>query len=146
MAASIDSKMTNASSVGLLREVQPTSKANESQKSQGPSFADALSAQTAKIDVKAPELQKSAQKPILKFSNHALDRMNMRGIHFSPEQITKIEQGMQKASEKGAKESLVLTDDSALIVSLKNNTVVTVMDKSMLKENVFTNIDSTVFV
>lgn len=92
-----------------------------------------------------PEASKST-KPILKFSNHALERMNTRGIHVSAEQITKIEQAMQKASDKGAKETLVLTDTSAMIVSLKNNMVVTVMGKDQMKENIFTNIDSTVVV
>src|SRR5690606_37413483 len=113
----------------------------------GQTFTEALEQQVTRAEsTPTNELAEVSQKPILKFSNHALERMSQRGIHFSPEQITKIEQAAQKATEKGAKESLVLTDDSALIVSLKNNTVVTVMDKNAMKENVFTNIDSTVFV
>lgn len=80
----------------------------------------------------------------LKFSNHAVDRMQSRGIHFSPDEMVKIGQAVQKAQAKGAKDCLLLADKAALIVSLKDNTVVTVMDKANLKENVFTNIDSTV--
>ncbi|MEK6554305.1 MAG: TIGR02530 family flagellar biosynthesis protein, partial [Bdellovibrionota bacterium] len=91
--------------------------------------------------------QQADIKPMtLKFSNHAVERMSQRGITFSPEQFTKIENAARKASEKGSKETLIFADDSALIVSLKTNTIVTVMDKSALKENVFTNIDSTVMV
>lgn len=82
----------------------------------------------------------------LKFSNHAVDRMQARGIRFSPEEMAKIEGAVSKAAGKGAKETLLLTDNSALIVSVKDNTVVTVMDKAALKENVFTNIDSTVMI
>jgi flagellar operon protein len=82
----------------------------------------------------------------LKFSNHAIDRMQARGVHFSPEQMTKIESAVAKAAAKGARNTLLLTDESALIVSVKDATVVTVMDKSALKDNVFTNIDSTVMV
>ena len=82
----------------------------------------------------------------LKFSNHAIDRMQSRGIRFSPEQLGKIENAVAKAASKGAKNTLLLTDDSALIVSIKDKNVVTVMDKSALKENVFTNIDSTVMI
>ena len=82
----------------------------------------------------------------LKFSNHAVDRMRARGIHFSPDQMAKIEGAVGKAQAKGAKETLLLTDDAALIVSIKDKTVVTVMDKNSLKENVFTNIDSTVML
>lgn len=115
-------------------------------KSGGISFSEALESELTKPGYKEAEKKAEPPKPILQFSNHALERMNRRQIHFTPEQITKIEQAMQKATAKGAKETLVLTDDSALIVSLKNNTVVTVMDKNSLKENVFTNIDSTIFV
>lgn len=82
----------------------------------------------------------------LKFSNHAVERMQTRGIRFGPEQMQKIEQAVQKAAAKGAKNTLLLTDDSAMIVSVKDNTIVTVLDKHNMKENVFTNIDSTVIV
>ncbi len=82
----------------------------------------------------------------LKFSNHAVDRMQARGIRFSAEQMGKIESAVTKASEKGAKNCLLLSDEAALIVSVKDKTVVTVMDKANLKENVFTNIDATVMI
>lgn len=82
----------------------------------------------------------------LKFSNHAVERMQTRGIRFSPEEMGKIESAVTKAASKGAKDTLLLTDNAALIVSVKDKTVVTVMDKTALKENVFTNIDSTVVV
>ena len=82
----------------------------------------------------------------VKFSNHAIERMRSRGISYSPEDITKLSDAISRAAAKGSKDSLVLMNDSALIVSVKNNTVVTVMDKNALKENVFTNIDSTVVI
>ena len=109
----------------------------------GPDFKEALKSQAEKLNVKKIE-NTPAEK--LKFSSHAIDRMRSRGISYSPEQMGKIESAIGKAGEKGSKETLVLTDDSALVVSVKNNTVVTVMDKSSLKENVFTNIDSTVVI
>lgn len=82
----------------------------------------------------------------VKFSNHAIERMRTRGISYSPEDISKLSDAISRAAAKGSKDSLVLMNDSALIVSVKNNTVVTVMDKNALKENVFTNIDSTVVI
>jgi flagellar operon protein len=82
----------------------------------------------------------------LKFSSHAIERMHSRGISFPPEQMKSIEAAIQKAAAKGSKDTLVLTGDSALIVSVKNKTVVTVMDRQAMKDNVFTNIDSTVMV
>ncbi len=115
-------------------------------------FKQTLEGQLAGIEKKEAAIDKQLKqqadiKPMtLKFSNHAVERMSQRGITFSPEQFTKIENAARKASEKGSKETLIFADDSALIVSLKTNTIVTVMDKSALKENVFTNIDSTVMV
>ena len=82
----------------------------------------------------------------LKFSSHAIDRMRSRGVRMNSADLKELEQAVQKAAEKGSKNTLVLRDDSAFIVSVKNGTVVTVMDKDMLKENVFTNIDSTVVI
>lgn len=87
-----------------------------------------------------------ALENVLKFSNHAIERMQTRGISYTPERLGQLEDAVKKAAAKGSKDTLVLMDDSALIVSVKNNTVVTVMDKNALKENVFTNIDSTVVI
>lgn len=80
----------------------------------------------------------------LKFSNHAIERMQSRGISYSPNDLARLDEAVSKAAAKGSRDTLVLMDESALIVSVKNNTVVTVMDKNALKENVFTNIDSTI--
>lgn len=80
----------------------------------------------------------------LKFSNHAIDRMRSRGIGFQPDEMQRISSAVAKAAAKGAKDTLILSGENALIVSVKNNTVVTVMDRAAMKENVFTNIDSTV--
>lgn len=80
----------------------------------------------------------------LKFSNHAIERMQSRGISFNKEDMSKLNDAVGRAAAKGSKDTLVLMKDAALIVSVKNKTVVTVMDQQALKENVFTNIDSTI--
>jgi flagellar operon protein len=82
----------------------------------------------------------------LKFSNHAIERMRSRGISFAADEMKNIESAITKAAAKGSKDTLVLSGDNALIVSVKNNTVVTVMDRAAMKDNVFTNIDSTVVI
>lgn len=92
----------------------------------------------------AEKAMKAQDALAVKFSNHAVERMQTRGISYTQDQLAKLNEAVAKAKAKGAKDSLVLMDDSALIVSVKNNTVVTVMDKQALKENVFTNIDSTI--
>ncbi|HEX3047301.1 MAG TPA: flagellar biosynthesis protein, partial [Bacillota bacterium] len=53
---------------------------------------------------------------------------------------------VNKAEAKGARESLILMDQMALVVSIKNRTVITAVDNESLKDNVFTNIDSAVIV
>jgi len=89
-------------------------------------------------------LNKQLDQGSVKFSKHAVDRMNSRGIAFSPNQLQRIEQAVSQVEAKGGKDSLVMIDDAALVVSVKNDTVVTVVDKEQLKNNVFTNIDSAV--
>ena len=82
----------------------------------------------------------------LKFSKHAIERMQSRGISMNTDKLTDLSEAVKKAQEKGAKETLVMMDDAAFVVSVKNNTVITAIDKALMKENVFTNIDSTIFV
>jgi flagellar operon protein len=82
----------------------------------------------------------------LKVSGHAKTRMESRNINLSQDEWNRVLGGVQKASAKGAKESLVMVDNVALLVSVKNRTVITAVDKDSLKENVFTNIDSAIIV
>jgi flagellar operon protein len=112
---------------------------------QGPSFKDTLKETLTKGNLSSKlSPAQSGQPDLVKFSNHALERMNTRGIAFTQEDMTRLNEAVNRAASKGSKDSLILMKDSALIVSVKNKTVVTVMDKTALKENVFTNIDSTV--
>ncbi len=84
--------------------------------------------------------------PELKFSNHAMDRIRQRGLSFSKEDMVRLQDAVDKAQAKGSKDSLIIMDDRAMIVSVKDKTVVTVMSKEQLKENVFTKIDSTIMI
>ncbi|MBX3039504.1 MAG: hypothetical protein KF789_02200 [Bdellovibrionaceae bacterium] len=114
----------------------------------GPSFRDTLLREVTGngLGSQMPNPAKSGLGGAdgVKFSNHAIERMRTRGISFNPEDLKRLEGAIEKAAAKGSKDSLILMNESALIVSVKNNTVVTVMDKNALKENVFTNIDSTI--
>lgn len=80
----------------------------------------------------------------VKISKHAAQRLNDRNIELSDSQIDRLNAGAQKASAKGINESLVLVDQLAFIVNIKNNTVITAMDQTESNENVFTNIDGAV--
>ena len=89
-------------------------------------------------------LQNKIEQGGVKFSKHATDRMQSRGINFSSNQMQRLESAVSQVHAKGGKESLVMLDNTALVVSVKNDTVVTVVDREQLKNNVFTNIDSAV--
>ncbi|WP_034452321.1 TIGR02530 family flagellar biosynthesis protein [Butyrivibrio sp. AE2032] len=80
----------------------------------------------------------------VKFSKHAMNRLSLRNIELTSEQMDRLNQGKIEASEKGIKDSLILVDQLAFIVNVPNNTVVTAMDQTENKSNVFTNIDGAV--
>ncbi len=82
----------------------------------------------------------------LKVSGHAKTRLESRNIQLGQQEWNRVLDGVNRAAAKGAKESLVMLDNVALVVSVKNRTVITAVDQSNLKENVFTNIDSAVIV
>jgi len=82
----------------------------------------------------------------LKFSHHAEQRLQQRGIQLQPDQLERIASAVDQAAAKGAKDSLVLFQDIAMIVSVPNRTVVTAMDGHSMKEHIFTQIDSAVVV
>lgn len=81
----------------------------------------------------------------LKFSNHALKRLENRNIQLSENDRDKIQNAVQKAEMKGSKDSLVMMNNTAYIVNIPNHTVVTALPVENSSENIFTNIDSVVF-
>lgn len=80
------------------------------------------------------------------FSKHANERLASRNINLNDEQMSRLNKGVMQAKEKSIKESLVMMDNIAFIVNIKNNTVVTAMDQETNDSNVFTNIDGAVIV
>jgi flagellar operon protein len=82
----------------------------------------------------------------VKFSQHAMQRLESRNISFDQDKMAKLNDAVSKAAQKGARESLVLMNDLALVVSIKNRTVITAMDGASMKDNIFTNIDSAVII
>jgi flagellar operon protein len=80
----------------------------------------------------------------IRFSRHAAERISSRGISLDSGKLSKLDAAVSAAGSKGARESLVLMDELALVVSVKNRTVITAMSSEETKGNVFTSIDSTV--
>jgi flagellar operon protein len=96
----------------------------------GQSFADALT---------------QAGKPEqLQFSKHALARVQRRGIELDRATLGRLSEGVGRAASKGSRDSLVLVDGTAFVVSVSNRTVITAVGSEHMKNNVFTNIDSAV--
>lgn len=89
------------------------------------------------------------EKPLhggINLSSHAAQRLQERKIDFNGEEYSKVKEAMAKLKEKGGQNSLIISDKAAYIVDVKNNKVVTAVDKENMMSNVFTKIDSTVFV
>ena len=82
----------------------------------------------------------------ISFSKHASQRTEERNIQISESDLNRLEDACDKAKQKGIKDALIVMDDSAFIVNAQNKTVITVVDKNEMKNNVFTNIDGAVFI
>ena len=118
----------NTSKVGKEKETLPTGQN---------SFASVLN-----------KIQESADnnnsEGAVKFSKHAMNRLSMRNIELTADQMERLNHGKNEAGEKGIKDSLILIDQLAFIVNVPSSTVVTAMDQTENKNNVFTNIDGAV--
>lgn len=89
-------------------------------------------------------LHNATVKTELKVSKHANDRLAERNIHITDAEWQLVTEKVLDARSKGVKDSLVLMDQAALIVSAKNATVITAMDRTEAKDQLFTNIDGTI--
>jgi flagellar operon protein len=97
----------------------------------GPSFAEVL--------------QKTGAAPQpLRFSRHALERVQRRGIELNPTTLNRLQDGVHRAATKGSRDSVVLVDGTAFVVAVGSRTVVTAVGAEHMREHVFTNIDSAV--
>jgi flagellar operon protein len=103
---------------------------NPQQTQSAGSFADALAAQLGEGGIRV--------------SAHAQQRIRQSEDQLDPNAGNRLRSAMERAEQKGSKDSLILLDDLAFVVSVKNKTVVTAVDNRRAKEGVFTNIDSVV--
>lgn len=83
----------------------------------------------------------------LKISKHASERLKFQNINLDEVTLSKLEEAVKKAEQKGLKNDVLILDgDRAYIVNIKNRVVVTVKDVSSLKDNIFTNIDGVLMI
>lgn len=97
---------------------------------------------------KNPEFSKMLDTELnrLKFSQHALERLQSRNLQLNSADLERLNQAVDKVAQKGSKESLVMLNDVALVVSVKNRTVITAMDGNGAEDKIITNIDSAVIL
>ncbi len=97
----------------------------------GPSFASVLADQTSPSNAPA-------------FSKHATERLARRGVDMDSKTMGRLTEGIQRAADKGARNSVVFVDGTAFVTSVQNNTVITAVTPEAMNSHVFTNIDSAV--
>ncbi len=106
---------------------------------------DNVGVRIPEFDGKFDEILKSEIEKV-KFSNHALRRLEERSIELSDEDLTLLNDAVSRAERKNTREVLILLRDIAFIVNVKNRTVVTVVDGESMREHIFTNIDGAVII
>jgi flagellar operon protein len=90
-------------------------------------------------------LSQAQQTQQVRFSNHAQKRLDTRQITLTDDGLKRLTSAVEKAEKRGGKESLVMMDDMAFIVNVKDRLVVTAIDAQSRGDGVFTQIDSVVF-
>ncbi len=130
----LETRIRTASPVGANQAQAAKQKA-----ASGPSFGQVLS---GRLGTLAEPLSVSAARAGIKFSGHAQTRLASRQITLTGDDVARLGHAMTQAAAKGAKDSLVLMDKTAFVVSVANRTVITAVAQDALKENIFTNIDS----
>ena len=119
----------------------PSGAAGRGRPSAGASFGEILGRTTA-----ASASGSETVPEALEFSAHARTRLESRGIDLGADDLRKLEEAVDRAGAKGSRDTLLVLRGAGFIVNVPSRTVVTAVDEAGLRERVFTNIDSTVWV
>ena len=123
----MDPRLSPVSRAGGLTPVEGPRPASRPASTDGPSFAESLGGELG-----------------IRFSAHAQARLQSRGVSFDSGQMARLQSGVDAAAAKGSRETLVLLDSVAMVVAVRNRTVVTALPHDETGPAVFTNIDSAV--
>lgn len=82
----------------------------------------------------------------IKFSKHAINRLNQRGVELSSETLTKLNDAVDNASKKGVSDLVAINDRSAFIINVDSKMVITTMNRAEMQNNIFTNINGAVII
>lgn len=117
--------------IGNPSSVNTTNNSSSATQTQGANFGDILQQQLEKTES-------------VNFSKHATERVKERNIDISEENLVRLNEGIKIASAKNLNDALILVDQTAFIVNVPSNTVITTKDNE--EGNVFTNINGTVIM
>lgn len=133
----------------LPSDVQKSEKANslkQGEKSEFKGLVDQLAKDNNNVNLRQPQITPASVGPDVKVSTHAMKRLQERNIELDGNEFMKLKEAMGKLRAKGGHDSLVITQKAAYVVDVDKNTVVTAVDRNSMNDNVFTKIDSTVFM
>jgi flagellar operon protein len=102
--------------------------------------------QLGQSDIRHPQVGKQNVGQEVNVSTHAMKRLQERNIELDGNEYMKLKEAVSKLRAKGSHDSLVITNKAAYVIDVDKNTVVTAVDKNNMSENVFTKIDSTIFM
>lgn len=93
-------------------------------------------------DILQEQLQKNEQSAGVQFSKHARERIAQRGVDLTSTLMDSLNNAVEKARAKGARDIVLIGQKEAFIVNVPNNMVVTALQEREMKDSIFTNIDS----
>jgi len=82
----------------------------------------------------------------IRFSGHASARLEKRGINWTAVMASQLTGAVAKLEKKGGRSALVMFEQLAMLVSVSKRTVITVIGREQLQDNIFTDIDSVIFI
>ena len=91
-------------------------------------------------------VQNATTSKEVQMSGHAVKRLQERNIAFDGDEYVKLQEALGKLRQKGGHDSLVITSKAAYVMDVDKGMVVTAVDRDSMGENVFTKIDSTIFM
>ena len=129
-----------------IQKAEKTNALKPGEKSEFKGLVDELSKESGKQDLRQPQVSEKNIGQDVQVSSHAMKRLQERNIELDGDEFMKLKEAVSKLRAKGGHDSLVITNKAAYVVDVDKNTVVTAVDKDKMHENVFTKIDSTIFM
>lgn len=133
----------------LPSDIQKAEKSNtlkNGEKSEFKDLVEKFSSDNSQVGLRQPQIGANQIGPEVNVSAHAMKRLQERNIELDGDEFSRIKEAIGKLRNKGGHDSLVITNKAAYVVDVDKNTVVTAVDKNNMNENVFTKIDSTIFM